>query len=397
VTLRVLSLASLFPDQTRPVFGSFVERQCLALAARADVEMRIVAPIGIPPWPLSLHPRYRVFDGVPAQENWKGLSVFRPRFWHIPLTSGRFDARLMARALLPLCREIQRDFPFDMIDAGFFFPDGVAAVALGKALGVPVSIKARGSDIQIWGRAAATGQQIIAAGKSAELLLAVSAALKQDMVALGMPEDRILVHYTGVDQTAYHPIDRIAAKAARGIKGPLIASVGTLNANKGHAITIAALPKLPDAQLVVIGKGEALTALEAQAAELGVTDRVTFTGPLPGAEVSHWLATADVMALPSASEGLANAWVEALACGTPVVACDVGGAREVIHDGISGRLVARTPEGVAAGISDLLANPVDPAHVRATITDFTWEANSAALVEAFSALAAHRLDPAEPS
>ncbi len=85
------------------------------------------------------------------------------------------------------------------------------------------------------------------------------------------------------------------------------------------------------------------------------------------------------MVLPSASEGLANAWVEALACGTPLLICDAGGAREVVRNPSAGRIVERNSEAIAAGVKALLANPVPPQFVAANAERFSWEANAAAL------------------
>ncbi len=384
--LRVLTLASLFPDVTRPRLGPFVERQTLGLATHPDVELQVVAPIGLPPFPFSLHPHYRCFSSVPEVENWKGLHVYRPRFMHLPGTKGRFDAGAMARRLMPLLTEIRRGFPFDIIDAEFFFPDGPAAVALGAHFGVPVSIKARGADIHFWGHNQATAHQVRAAGQSANGLLAVSEALKADMVRIGMPEERITVHYTGVDLDRFTVQDRASVKANRGVSGPLLVSVGALIPRKGQSLVIDALPHLPDAKLVLIGEGEDRARLSQQAGALGVADRVTFTGNLPHEEISAWLSAADVMALPSASEGLANAWVEALACGTPIVITNAGGAREVLVDESAGHIVERTAEGVLAGLQSVLAAPPSRAACRQIAERFTWVRNTEALFRQLSLL-----------
>jgi teichuronic acid biosynthesis glycosyltransferase TuaC len=370
--LRVLTLATLFPDDVRPRLGPFVERQTLELAAHPDVELRVVAPIGLPAWPLSLHPHYRALDRVPLFE-------IHPRFTHWPGTRGRFDVGAMARALLPVLETVRETFPFDVIDAEFFFPDGPAAVQLGKALGVPVSIKARGSDIHVWGRAPATAEQVIGAGQSVDGVLAVSAALKADMVAMGMPEARIRVHHTGVDLSMFTPVDRAAEKAALGISGPLMASVGTLTERKGQNLLIDALADLPDMTLVLIGQGPDRAKFAAQAAALGVANRVRFTGSITHEEIARWLGAADVMALLSVSEGLANAWVEALACGTPIVITDVGGAREVVERAEAGHLVAPERGTIVTAIRDLIDHPRDPSAVRASAERFTWAANRDAL------------------
>jgi teichuronic acid biosynthesis glycosyltransferase TuaC len=377
--LRVLTLASLFPDASRPTFGPFVERQTLGLAALPDVEVQVVAPIGVPPWPLSRLDRYAEFDAVPAFEVWKGVAVHRPRFVHLPGLGGRFDASVMARAITPLIGRIRQTFPFDLIDAEFFFPDGPAAVQLGAHFGVPVSIKARGADIHHWGATGPTAAQVIDAGRRADGLLAVSSALKDDMVSLGMPEERIRVHYTGVDLSLFTARDKAAAKAALAVAGPLVASVGALIPRKRQALVIEALASVPGANLVLIGKGEDRDRLEALAKARGVADRVRFTGAIPHAEIAQWLAAADVMALPSASEGLANAWVEALAAGTPIVICDIGGAREVLRDEAGGRIVAADPTAISNAIRALLNAGDQREACRKIASRFTWEANAAAL------------------
>lgn len=385
--LRVLTLSTLFPDTTRPTFGIFVERQTLGLAALPEVEVEVVAPIGLPPGALARHPRWRALGHLPAQEPWKDLLVHRPRFPVVP-GIGALNPAAMARALLPLLRRIRERFRFDILDAQFFFPDGPAAIRLGDALGVPVSIKARGADIHHWGRQWLTRGEVRRAGQAAAGLLAVSAALKADMVGLGLPEARIHVHYTGVDLARFHPIDdRIAAKAALGVRGPLLLAVGGLIARKGHALVIEAMTRLPDATLMIAGHGPERAALEALVAARGLGDRVRLLGAQPHEALPALAASADVGVLASASEGLANAWVESLASGTPLVVSDVGGARELIDRPEAGRIVARTPDAIAAGVAELLATPPDPAAVRATAERFTWEANARSLRDHLAGLA----------
>lgn len=392
--LRVLALSTLFPDATRPNFGVFVEQQTLGLAAHPDVSVKVVAPIGVPPWPLSQLGHYRRFAGVPRVETWQGLPVMRPRFANWPGTQGRFTAGNLRRALIPVLRAMRKDFPFDIIDAAFFFPDGPAAIALGQYFGVPVSVKARGADIHHWG-AGPTATQVRSAGQRADGVLAVSAAIKADMVALGMSADKIRVHYTGVDLARFALGDRASAKARLGVRGPLIVSLGALVERKGHAVVIDAVAGLPGATLVIVGEGPERAALEAQIGRLGVANRVRLAGSVPHAELPALLAAADVMALASASEGLANAWVEALACGVPIVITEAGGARELVTEPDHGRIVARNATAFAAAIADLLARPPAPEAVRQGALPFTWEANSTALVAHLRGLVA-AFDGARP-
>lgn len=387
--LRVLTLSTLFPDRSRPTFGVFVERQTRALNALADVEVRVVAGVGLPPWPLSLHRHYAGRRALPAHETLDELDVYRPRFRVLPRLEP-LSGHALARAALPLLRALRREFPFDVIDAEFFWPDGVAAMHISEALGIPFSIKARGSDIHYWGTRPAVRRQMVEAARRAGGLLAVSAALKASMAALGMPDDKIGVHYTGIDLDRFVPRDRSAAKAALGVEGSLLVTAGALIPLKGQRLVIDALTALPDATLLLVGDGPDRPALEALAAATGVASRVRFLGNRPHAELPALLGAADAMVLPSEREGLANVWVEALACGTPLIITDVGGAREVLRDAAAGRLVARDASAIAAAARALLAGPADQERIRGSISAFSWQRNAEALHEHLRSMSGQR-------
>lgn len=380
MALRILTLSTLFPDRTRPNFGVFVERQTRELAGRNEAEVTVVSPLGVPPWPLSRLERYAPLAALPRDERWRDMTVYRPRFPLLPMVGARFHVPLMTRAVLPLVRRLHTHAPFDVIDASFFYPDGPVAANLARALGIPFSVKARGADIHYWGKRAETRAAVLRAGQKAGGLLAVSAAMKRSMVALGMAEEKIQVHYTGVDCDRFQPQDRAAAKAARGLSGPVVLCVGALIPRKGQELLIRALFDLPNVTLLLAGDGPERTSYERLAASLGVSERLGILGAVPHRDLPRLLAAADVMALPSASEGLANAWVESLSCGTPIVISDVGGARELLTDEQAGRIVERDPVAIAKAIRELVANPPSTDQVRLAAQRFTWEANGDALL-----------------
>jgi glycosyltransferase involved in cell wall biosynthesis len=240
---------------------------------------------------------------------------------------------------------------------------------LGRATGLPFSIKARGSDIAYWGARPAIARQMLEAAKTAAGLIAVSAALKADMVAMGMEADKIMVHHTGADLDLFRPVAHLP--------GRVIATVGNLVPVKGQRLAIEALRRIPDSTLLILGEGPERRALEAAAKDLG--ERVRFLGAVPNSELPGILARSDVMVLPSEREGLANAWVESLACGTPIVIPDVGGAREVVDRPEAGRIVERDPAAIAAAVQELFASPADRQAVRASAARFSWERNAAEL------------------
>ncbi|MDT0507945.1 glycosyltransferase [Novosphingobium sp. MMS21-SN21R] len=391
---RLLSISTLYPAPGRTGFGRFVARQMETLAARGDWQVTVLNPIGLPPLPLK---RYAALRAIPALEQQGAVTVFHPRFALIPALSGPLNPWLIVRAVLPLARRLHAEQPFDMVDAQFFYPDGPAAAKIARELGLPLAIKARGSDIHLWGENASARKQMVAAAHQAKALLAVSGALARDMAAMGMPADRITVHYTGLDRTRFQPLERLAARhfvsSAPTLEiptvGALLLCVGALVPIKGQALAIRALTSLPeDVRLAIAGTGAEEASLKALAAELGLSSRVHFLGAVEHDLLPQLLCAADVMVLPSEREGLANAWIEAIACGTPVVIPDVGGAREVVQNTSAGRLAKRTPEDIAAAIVEILANAPSQQVVAMNAERFSWDANAAALAAIYEKAAA---------
>jgi glycosyltransferase involved in cell wall biosynthesis len=309
----------------------------------------------------------------------------------LPGTGGRFNARLESAAVLPLARKMHAQQPFDLVDAQFFYPDGPAALRVARDLGLPCSIKARGADVHYWGQAPSTAQQVRQAAVGASGLLAVSSGLADDLVALGADRSRITVHRTGLDRAVFRPLDRAQCRAKLGLPNdrPVLACVGALIERKGQRFAIEALPLIPDAVLVLAGAGPDESQLRVLAASLGLTDRVHFLGAVPHGELPTVLSAADIFVLPSASEGLANVWVEALACGTPVVTTPIAGAQELLTDRAYGRMAERNPAAMAAAINALLAAPPSREAVLAGAAEFSWEANAAALVAHWRTLASN--------
>lgn len=384
--LHILVVTSRFPDGLRPNLGNFVERQTLELAARPGVEVQVVAPIGCAPFPLS-RVASRALEGLPEQEVWKGIPVHRlrfPRSRYLP--SLRPGA--LARRLLPLAKALRERFAFDVISAEFSWPDGPAAIAVGRALGVPVAIKARGMEFEHRAKAASTRRQLLASGLAAQSLLAVSGSVKQKMAAIGLPTERIAVHYSGVDSELFRPGDRAAARAKLGISGPLLLAVGNLIPEKGHWLALEALARLEGATLIVIGSGPERSALLARAQRLGVAERLRLPGSLPHALLPAFFAAADVTVHPSFVEGFGNVRLESLACGTPLVTTAVGEAGRIVDRPAAGRIVDPDPQAIAEAVKSLLADPPPAEAVRECVREFNWARQSAQLERHLAAAAA---------
>ncbi len=388
---RVLSIATLYPNAHLPRFGVFVARQMEALSARGDWDVTVINPIGVPPVAVG---RYRPLLAAAVTGVEGGVTVHRPRFTLVPAVGGPINPRMIVRGVLPLARRLHALAPFDLVDAQFFYPDGPAAARIARELGLPLSIKARGADISLWGRKAYALRAMKRAATQAAGLLAVSEALAADMAAIGLPRGKITVHYTGLDHALFRPLDRQESRArleerfgiALPRRAPLLATVGALIPRKGQQYAIRALARLPSAHLAIAGTGPDRAALEALVREAGLDGRVHFLGSLDHALLPVVLSAADALVLPSESEGLANAWVEALACGCPLVITDAGGAREVVTRPEAGRIVERDASAIAAAVRELLAAPPAREAVAQCAVRFSWEANAAALADYYARL-----------
>jgi glycosyltransferase involved in cell wall biosynthesis len=366
-------VSSRFPDRLRPGLGKFVERQTLELASRPGIAVQVIAPLGRGP----LAGR-SVLDELPGEESWNGLAVHRPRFGRLPFLPSTRPA-MLARRLVPLAAELRRRFAFDVVSAEFSWPEGPAAVAVGRALGVPVVIKARGMEFERSLERGAVRRRLLGAGRSADALLAVSADVKAVMVAAGLPPERIRVHYPAVDQAVFRPADGASTRRSLGVDGPLLLAVGNLIPEKGQWLAVEALARLEGATLVVAGAGPERRALLRRAARLGVSDRLRLLGSVPQALLPALYNAADVTIHSSLIEGFANVRLESLACGTPVVTTAAGEAGRTVNRPEAGRIVPAEPEAIAAAVGALLADPPAPEAVRVAVEAFTWERNSAEL------------------
>jgi glycosyltransferase involved in cell wall biosynthesis len=388
-----LTFTTLFPSSVRPGHGIFVETRLRELMKSGQVESRVVAPV---PWFPSRNPRFGSYARIaatPAREARNGLDVLHPRYLLAPkigMIMAPLTLALGARAAIR--RLIEEGFDFDVIDAHYFYPDGVAAALLGWHFKKPFTITARGSDLNLIPRFRLPRRMMQWAASKAAALIGVCAALVDVLRGWRLSEAKLHVMRNGVDLERFQPLPREDMRRQLGLgAAPVLLSVGNLVELKGHKLLVQALarllPEYPDAQLVIIGEGPERAGLEQLARDLGVQDRLRLTGALPNTELSRWYSAADLSVLASSREGWANVLLESMACGTPVVATDVGGSAEVMGDSIAGVLVRqRDPESLAQAMLQLLLKAPDRSQVRAYAEQFSWQATTNAQLSLFAAI-----------
>ena len=385
--LRLLTFSTLYPNAASPNHGVFVENRLRHLVATGAAAATVIAPVAWYPRGLPGPAAWTRRAAVPAQERRHGIAVYHPRYAVIPRIGMSLAPLLLYRAALPeLRRRLAAGLAVDAIDAHYLYPDGVAAVRLGRALGLPVVVTARGSDVTQLPDYAGPRRMIRRAIRDADALIAVSAALGARLVELGADPARVTVLRNGVDLAQFRPPpDRDAARAALGVAGPTLLSVGLLIPRKGHDRAIAALARLPEAvRLLIAGEGPLAGELRALAERLGVAGRVRFLGAVPHAALAAVYGAADALVLASSREGWANVLLEAMACGTPVVASPIPGNDEVVAAPAAGLIAAaNTPAGLAAAVAALLAAPPARAATRAYAEAFGWDETSAGQLAVF--------------
>lgn len=372
---HILTLTGLFPSTARPRHGIFVEERLRHLVAAGGITASVVAPVPWFPFTSRRFGEYADFARTPRTDVRHGLEVTYPRYVTIPKIGMSVAPFLLATALLPLVRRLRRQHPgVALIDSHFLYPDGVAACLLGKWLGIPVLLTARGSDVNLYPKYAVPRALIRWAVGHAARVVTVSEALRNGLLALGADSAKVITLRNGVDLQRFRPGDRQAARSRLGLTGPTVLSVGNLLELKGHHLLIEALAQLPGVTALIAGEGPMRGSLERMAHERGVADRVRLLGNLPQDELIACYNAADLLVLASSREGMPNVVLESLACGTPVIATAVGGIPELIDSDESGRLL---PERSSAAIADaakaLLTSPFDRARVAAQGARFSWD------------------------
>ena len=337
----------------------------------------MVAPVPWFPSRWSGFGEYATLARTPEREQRHGIDVQHPRYLVIPKVGMRMQPSSLAVAGIRSARALRKEgFDFDVIDAHYFYPDGVAARIMSSVLGKPFVVTARGSDLNLIAESTFARRLIVDAAREAASVICVSSALRNRAIEIGMSADHVEVLRNGVDTSLFAPRDRRKSREALQLGasgGPVLLCVGNLVPEKGYDLAVRALMSLPGASLVMIGRGPERTRLQSLAMQLGVESRLRFIDEMPQSELALAYSAADVLLLTSMREGWPNVLLEAMACGTPVVAIDVGGVREIVSSPIAGRVLSeRSPETLAVEIESLLVRPPSRDAVRRHAMEFGW-------------------------
>ncbi len=389
---RLLVLSSLFPSDAQPGAGLFIRERMFRVAKKLPVF--VVAP---QPWfPLQglirlVRPHFRPM--APRFELMQGIEVHRPRFLCFPGVLKWTDGLFMALASFLAVRGLVHRHALNVLDVHFGYPDGAAGRLLARWLGLPMVLTLRGKEER---QARTTvGAPLKSAILSADQLIAVSSALRDLAVDFGADPRRVAMVGNGVDIEKFSPVQQNRARLELGlpVDAKVLVSVGTLVERKGFHRVIECLPDLlarhPNLHYVVVGgtgpEGDISARLRAQVNALGLQEKVHFVGAWPPDRLKVPLSAADVFVLATSYEGWANAFLEAMACGLPVVTTRVGGNAEVVSSSELGTLVEFGDRAaLTAALDDALSRSWNRQHIIDHARANTWDRRVAQLLDVFN-------------
>ncbi|MBC7004741.1 glycosyltransferase family 4 protein [Photobacterium sp. BZF1] len=391
--MKILTVTTLYPYGSNLKHGVFVETRLRQLQQRyPDVELKVIAPV---PWFPFKHPMfgsYASYSSAPSYENRFGIDVYHPRYIVIPKVGMTLTPHTLSAAIYKKANEIiASGYDFDLIDGHYYYPDGVAIAKAAKKLNKPFTITARGTDINLIPQYQKPKKDIQSVLKESNHNMAVCDALRNEMLNLGAEPNLTTTLRNGVDLQLFQYTDETQKTQNRKnlnlpIDSPIIISVGHLIERKGHHHVIKALKELRNITLLIAGDGPEIHRLKRLSETENVQSQIIFLGSLNQLELAKYYGACDVLVLASSREGWANVLLEAMACGTPVVATNIWGTPEVVQNEKAGVLVDRNPTAISKGIKKVLLNPPKRLETRRYAEQFDWFSTSKGQYDIFSSI-----------
>ncbi len=384
--MNVLTVTTLYPNKNQFRHGVFIETRLRHLVQTGKIKARVVAPVPWFPFKGERFKQYAIYADIPKFETRQGIDIYHPRYLVIPKIGMLLTPFFMSISLYFQIKKLNKQKKIDLIDAHYFYPDGVAVALVNKILKIPFIISARGTDINLIPKYKLPRKMILWAAKQAQASVTVCKALKDSMIEMGAGSNKIHVFRNGVDLDLFKLLDKAQCRDKYKLHKNTLVSVGHLIERKGHHLIIEAMRFLPDYQLLIVGGGEEEGALKKLVAQLQLHEQVKFLGEKKQQDLPEIYNAADAMVLASSREGWANVLLESMACGTAVVATDIWGTPEVVQSQDAGVLVKRTPEAIAQGVKTLFNKYPERVNTRKYAEQFSWDSTTQGLIKLFKSI-----------
>lgn len=337
-------------------------------------ETRLVAPL--PWWTRISRPQEWL---SPPHETTTGVDASFPTYWTLPRRHAMHGEAMYA-SVRSFVRRLRTEFPFDAILAAWAYPDAFAAARLAREFGCPLVTNVLGSDINALAAMPHLEPQIKQALGQSHKVIAVSHALRERVLELGISPDKVIVQHNGVDGERFRLQDRCEVRLRLGLAPdrPVVLYVGNWVAEKGVDVLVRAFARLSEEgnksiQLALVGSGPLEPALRELVKQHSLEDQVRFCGRKSHAEIPDWMAACDVFCLPSLREGCPNVILEALSSGRPVVASQVGGVPELLSNETGVMVEAGNADALAKSLRSALEWRWNEEELRRSVRSRSWE------------------------
>jgi glycosyltransferase involved in cell wall biosynthesis len=360
--MRILTVTTLWPNVRQPVHGIFVRERIRAMARKTTVI--VIAPVPwVPKWVSRIIPSYTKYCGIDPVEMDGDLTIYHPRFLTFPKILKACDGIFMAISSLLFIRRMKIRWNFDLVDGHWLYPDGMAALILGKSHGTPVAVTVRGDDIRTFSIYFFRRLMIRYVLRRVDWVWTVCEDLRSWVWRLTPELANVEVSRNGIDIKKFRPLNKMESRRTLGFsrEGSLILNVGRIESHKGQHLMVEAMKILVsrglDCRLILAGPVDDISfevALRRLVRENDIEDRVIFAGSIPHETLPTWYSASDIFVLASDDEGCPNSLVEAMACQIPVVVTPVGGVPELVQEGIGCVFVERNACSIAEGIEKSL-------------------------------------------
>lgn len=338
---KILALSYLFPNRVRPNYGIFVLNRLKAIKKYCDI--KIIAPV--PKFPfMGIFPRFNKFSLIPREEVMGSLHVLHPFFFTIPRFLKCLDCFTYFLVTIPVIHKMRKSFDFDIIDAHWVYPDILTAYICSKIYRKKFIVTVRGLEALHLKEQGLRKKILDFLLNKADYVITLSSELKALVEDIGVNKQKVSVILNGVDSSTFVLLDREEARKSVNIPTDkkVIVTVGSLLMTKGHHKIIEVLPALSkefETELYIIGgvgpEGNDRKKIKNLVNTLKLNN-VHFVGQISHSNLVYWYNAADIFCFASFREGCPNVIMEALACGTPVVASNVGAISDMVDTDVKG-------------------------------------------------------------
>lgn len=357
--MKILFLSNVFPNSLQPRRGTFNAAMLQALGELHQTH--VVSPVS---WVEACSTRIK--QRAQLDPHWlpydadNGMRADYPRFYYPPKILHQHYGQFLYWSIRPTLNKAIARFRPDVILSYWLHPDGEVAVRAAREHGIPAVVMTGGSDVLLLTRNRHRRRAIQGVLQQSDAVITVSQDIQRAVEQLQIHPEKIHTVYRGVDQSRFSPGDQQAARERLGLdpKGKIIVSVGRLEPVKGHAVLLEACAKISQQgtpfTCYVLGNGGLHSSLSQKITEYGLDGSFQLPGSQPQSRLADWYRAADVIALPSLSEGVPNVLLEAISCGGRFVASDVGGIPEIADPDLDRLVAPDNPDELAEALTELL-------------------------------------------